>query len=161
MGALDPREHRFDLIWSEGAAYHLTFEGAMRAWRPLLPRGGVAVVSELSWFGPARPRPAADFWAAVYPAMGDEGENVERAERHGFDLVFTQRLPSTAWWQNYYGPLLERIEARTAAASPAMRQVIGETHREIDLFRRYSDAYGYTFYVLAGSGVLQSGVRRT
>ena len=151
MGSLDPREHRFALIWSEGAAYSLTFGGALRAWRPLLVPGGVAVVSELSWFGDERPPDAVSYWSQAYPAMAAEQENVAEAERHGFTALFTQRLPSEAWWAGYYTPLLGRLSSHESSPSPAMRTVVAETRREIDLFREFSDAYGYTFYVLRAS----------
>lgn len=148
MGRLDPAEHRFGLVWSEGAAYSLTFEGAMRAWRPLLPVGGVAVVSELCWFGADRPAAPRAFWEREYPAMATEAEDVARAERHGFRLLATERLSSEAWWTSYYDPLEERLVAHSHDDSPAIAQAVASTRREIELFRAFSDHYGYTFFVL-------------
>lgn len=148
MGGLDPHEHQFALIWSEGAAYNLTFDGALRAWRPLLPNGGLAVVSEMSWFGQVRPTEAAAFWAEAYPAMAGEEENIAAAERHGFTTLFTERLPTRAWWTNYYNPLLTRLTDHEGTRSPAIRAAITEIRHEIDLFRSYSGYYGYSFYVL-------------
>lgn len=148
MGSLDPGQHQFSLIWSEGAAYTLTFEGALRAWRPLLAEGGLAVVSEMCWFGDERPREAAAFWDEAYPGMAQEQENTAMAERLGFTTLFTQRLPASAWWDNYYNPLLARLPEHEDSPSPVMRAVVAETHQEIELFRRHSDSYGYTFFVL-------------
>ena len=116
-------------------------------WRPLMARGGLAVISELSWFTEHRPAPAVKFWQAFYPAMGDEEQNIDRAARTGFRAVLTERLPADAWWRNYYGPLRERI--RQMDATPANRRVLRETTQEIGLFERYSRHYGYTYYVLA------------
>jgi len=146
MAKLDWPPGSVDLLWSEGAAYNLGFSEALRAWRPLLAAGGVAVVSELSWFGPPAPGPARDFWAAAYPEMGTEQQNIERAGEVGFRVIITERLPSSAWWQNYYGPLRERM--RNLAATGVMQAVIQETKQEMALFEKYSDQYGYTFYVL-------------
>lgn len=148
MGSLDPDEYQFGLLWSEGAAYNLTFEGAMRKWRPLMTKGGIAVVSEMSWFGSDRPGDVLGYWNAAYPEMADEQTNRARAERNGFRLLFTERLPTEAWWDNYYGPLLERLDAQASAPSPTMREAVAETRQEIELFRRYSDYFGYSFYVL-------------
>ncbi|MCB1508232.1 MAG: class I SAM-dependent methyltransferase [Hyphomicrobiaceae bacterium] len=148
MGSLDARTHRFALLWSEGAAYNLTFEGAMKAWRPLMVDNGLAVVSELSWFGPERPAEAEAYWSAAYPQMADEETNLAHAERNGFRRIFTERLPDAAWWQNYYGPLAERLDAHQKSSSPMMQTAIAETRGEIDLFRAHSAHYGYTFYVL-------------
>ena len=148
MGALDPAVHRFDLLWSEGAAYNLTFAGALRAWRPLMADGGIAVVSELSWFGPERPREPAEFWGAAYPDMASEMSNQAAAEQLGYQVLFTERLPSRAWWANYYTPQSAQLDAHAGSSSKMLQSVIAETRQEMDLFRRFSDHYGYTFYVL-------------
>jgi SAM-dependent methyltransferase len=152
MGGLKPNQHQFSLIWSEGAAYNLTFDGALPAWRPLLVPGGLAVVSELSWFTDRRPAEPSGFWDAAYPAMGGEGENIETAERQGFEVLFVERLPAEAWWPNYYTPLLAGADRLEAQASPVMQDVITELRREAGLFRRFSDDYGYAFYVLRRPG---------
>jgi SAM-dependent methyltransferase len=146
MAALDWPAGSLDLLWSEGAAYNLGFECALRVWRPLLTVGGLAVISEMSWFTTARPQPAVEFWADAYPAMGGEAENVERAVRNGFEVLRTQRLPTEFWWRNYYEPLRTRM--RQVDATPAMAGVLEETETEITLFERFSDAYGYTFYLM-------------
>ena len=148
MGKLGWPDASIDLLWSEGAAYHLTFAGALGAWRPLLAPGGVAVISELSWFTPTPPAPAWEFWHAGYPTMGSEAENVAHAQAAGYEVLETRRLPAQAWWDNYYGPLLERMEQYQGISDPVMASVMVGTSVEIDLFREHSDAYGYTFYVL-------------
>lgn len=148
MGALDWPAASLDLLWSEGAAYNLTFQGALEAWRPLLDTGGVAVVSELSWFTDDVPEPLRAFWEAAYPAVGSEAVNVARAAESGFEVFGIHRLPQAAWTRNYYGPLLERIETLRPDAGEALLQVIRDTEQEITMFRQYSDHYGYAFYLM-------------
>ena len=58
------------------------------------------------------------------------------------------RLPFSAWWEEYYTPLLERVERLRPTADLALAAVLDETEREIDLFRRHGDSYGYVFYLL-------------
>jgi len=41
MGSLDWELESIDLLWSEGAAYNLTFEGALKAWRPFMAAHGI------------------------------------------------------------------------------------------------------------------------
>jgi len=149
MAALDWPPGSVDLLWSEGPAYNLGFGEALSAWRTLVAAAGVAVVSELSWFGQTAPGPARDFWAAAYPGMGSEQQNVDRAGEAGYRVIFTERLPSSAWWQNYYGPLRERM--RQVTATGVMQAVIQETEQEMALFEKYSECYGYTFYVMLQS----------
>jgi len=148
MGKLDPKQCQFDLIWSEGAAYCLTFEGAIRSWRPLLRQGGIAVVSEMSWFDANYPDELYRYWKEAYPEMSDEEGNRIIAERYGFELLAKKRLPTEAWWKNYYNPLLQLMEAHASTESKVLRETIEMTHQEIDLFRRFSDHFGYTFYIM-------------
>ncbi len=148
MGTLDWPAESLDLLWSEGAAYHLTLHGALARWRPLLATGGLAVISEFTWFTDNRPEPAREFWHAAYPSAGDEAENAARAEDAGFEVLAIERLPQSAWWDHYYDPLERRMLELRSKASAAMRHVIAETEAEIVLFRRYGQAYGYAFYVL-------------
>ncbi len=146
MASLDWAMGSIDLLWSEGAAYMLGFKSALQTWRPLLAVKGVAVISEMSWFADDVPGPARDFWQSEYPAMATETQNLALAKEAGFAHVFTERLPSNAWWENYYYPLQERMD--TVARTEMMQRLIRDTEKEMSLFERYSDFYGYTFYVL-------------
>lgn len=148
MGQLDWPDAAIDLLWSEGAAYHLTFPGALRSWHRLLSHGGLAIISELSWFNENPAVAARDFWAAAYPTLATEAKNAEHARDAGFDVIALERLPGEAWWPHYYGPLQARMESLRSSADPVMAQVIRDTEVELELFRNHSADYGYTFYVL-------------
>ncbi|MCA6503975.1 MAG: class I SAM-dependent methyltransferase [Pseudanabaena sp. M135S2SP2A07QC] len=146
MAKLDWADGSIDLLWSEGAAYNLGFEQALTIWRSLLTNTGLAVISEMSWFADHVPEPAALYWQNAYPMIANEAENSDRAHRSGFKVISTHRLPSQAWWKNYYEPLRE--QTRQVEISPVMQLVIDEIEEEMNLFERFSDFYGYTFYVL-------------
>lgn len=146
MAKLDWPVGSIDLLWSEGAAYNLGFEQVLKTWRPLLATSGIAVISEMSWFADDAPEPAIAYWQDAYPVMGTEAENVARANRSGFSVLSTHRLPSQAWWVNYYNPLRERMQQ--LEITPMTQSVIRETEEEMNLFEQFSDFYGYTFYVL-------------
>jgi len=148
MGKLNSHEHQFDLLWSEGAAYNLTFDVAMEKWRPLMADGGVAVVSEMSWFGAERPQKVLDYWGEAYPQMASETANIQSAERHRFEVLFTERLPAPSWWKYYYDPLLAKADALSEGASEKLQEAIDETRLETDVFRGGSNHFGYTFYGL-------------
>ncbi|PCC66391.1 Methyltransferase domain-containing protein [Nannocystis exedens] len=148
FGALDWPAESLDLLWSEGAAYHLTFAGALQRWRPLLARGGIAVISEAGWWTETPAAAAREFWAAAYPAMGTEAANAERAREAGFEVLAVRRLPARAWWDNYYGPRLGRVEEVRGTASAAMQAIIDAMEAEVAMFRAHGDDYGYSFYVL-------------
>lgn len=146
MANLDWPTGSVDLLWSEGAAYNLGFEQALKLWRPLLAKDGIAVISEMSWFVADAPETAIAYWQNAYPTMGTEEENTARAVRAGFNVLSTRRLPSQAWWVNYYGPLRQRMQQ--VENTPTMQTVVAETKEEMQLFEQFSDFYGYTFYVL-------------
>jgi len=148
MGHLDWPDASIDLLWSEGAAYNLGFACALRLWRRLLVDGGKAVISEMSWFAEKIPPAVSVFWNAAYPTMARERDNIAHAERAGFKVLATHRLPSALWWSNYYDPLMRRVDEIRAVVDPVMQSVIQETETEMDLFRQFSDLYGYTFYIL-------------
>jgi serine/threonine-protein kinase HipA len=61
-------------------------------------------------------------------------------------------LPSAVWWDEYYTPLEERMARLAPDADPDLAAAIVETRREIDLFRRFGDAYGYVFYLMRLAG---------
>lgn len=146
MAKLDWPVGSIDLLWSEGAAYNLGFEQALKTWRPLLANNGIAVISEMSWFTDHAPEPAIAYWQNIYPMMGTETENIDRANQSGFSVLSTHRLPSQIWWINYYEPLRERMQQ--CEITPMTQLVIHETEEEMRLFEQFSDSYGYTFYIL-------------
>jgi SAM-dependent methyltransferase len=139
-----------DLLWSEGAIYLLGFEQGLRLWRPLLAPGGCLAVSECSWLSADRPAAAAAFFAQGYPGMAGIKENVLRARAAGFEMLDHFTLPPAAW-EEYYAPFEERMARLAPEADRALAAVIAETRREIELFRRYGDAYGYVFYLMRPS----------
>lgn len=146
MGKLDWADASVDLLWSEGAAYNLGFEQALKLWRQLLANNGIAVVSEMSWFSDQVPESAIAYWQKAYPMIGSEAENIHRATRAGFGVLSTHRLPSSAWWINYYEPL--RKNMKQSETTPVTQAVIREIEEEMALFEQFSDFYGYTFYVM-------------
>ncbi|MFC1750919.1 hypothetical protein ACFL2V_19175 [Pseudomonadota bacterium] len=129
-------------------AYNLTFEGALKAWRPLMAENGIAVISELSYFSSEVPQPVRDYWQKAYPAIGTESDNSNRAYSSGFEVLGIHRLPSTAWWDNYYGPLRDNINSFKHSEDNVMQSVIKEIEEEMNLFEEYEKYYGYSYYIL-------------
>ena len=146
MAQLNWSVNSVDLLWSEGAAYNLGFGQALKIWWPLLASTGIAVISEMSWFADDVPETARIYWQNAYPGMGTEAENIAQAHKSGFRVSSTHRLPSEAWWVNYYEPLRKRMQQ--IESTSIIQSVIGETEEEIQMFEKFSDFYGYTFYIL-------------
>ncbi len=151
MGNLGWEPGSIDLLWSEGAAYNLTFEGALKAWRPLMANDGIAVISELCYFTNEIPEPVRDYWQKAYPAIGTESENAEHVKSAGFEILNIHRLPSKAWWDNYYGPLRANMDSFKRQEDDVMQSVIKEMEEEMQLFKEHEKHYGYSFYIMKAS----------
>ena len=148
MGSLDWKPETIDLLWSEGAAYNLTFKGALKSWRPLMAVNGIAVISEMSYFTSDVPESVRIYWQNAYPTIGTESENANHANLSGFEILGIHRLPSNAWWNNYYGPLRKNIESFKNSDDDIMQSVISETEEEMKYFEEYGDFCGYSFYIM-------------
>jgi len=153
MTNLSYEEGSFDLIWSEGAIFVIGFEKGLLKWRRLLTDKGYLVVSEMTWLRSDVPEEASAFMKQVYlgyPEIKTSEENIEIARNSGYRVVDFFVLPSKSWWDNYYTP----IEAKLPALKTKYRddkealQFIAFEEIEIEMFRKYSDYYGYVFYIL-------------
>ncbi len=148
MGKLDWEPGTIDLLWSEGAAYSITFKGALTAWRPFMAANGIAVVSEMNYFTGEVPEPVQDCMQMLYPDIKTEQENADIIVSSGFDVLGVHRLPSRAWWDNYYGPLRKNIASMKNSNDSVMQDVIRDTEEEMNCFEKYDDVYGYSFYIM-------------
>jgi trans-aconitate methyltransferase len=137
-----------DLLWSEGAAYNIGFANALATWAPALTAGGLAVVSELSWLTEQAPEAVREFFRSGYPDMQSVEHNRAVAERAGYRVLATHTLPRQAWVDGYYDVLTARAAALLDHPDPAVRDFAAATVREIEVFERSGDSYGYVFYVL-------------
>jgi len=149
MFALDFEARSFDAIWSEGAIYIMGFEHGLRTCQPLLKPGGYVAVTEVSWLRPQPPSEVQTFWAAEYPSMRTVEENLEIVRAAGYREIGHFVLPSSAWWEGYYTPQETRIAMLRTKYRDDMEatQLLDVSQLEIDLYRKYSDWYGYVFYV--------------
>ncbi|MDY6836688.1 MAG: class I SAM-dependent methyltransferase [Thermodesulfobacteriota bacterium] len=148
MGNLDWEPGSIELLWSEGAAYNITFEGALKAWRPLMASHGIAVISEMNYFTRDVPEALKAFMQKAYPAIKTEGENADIVNSSCFEVLGIHRLPSKAWWDNYYEPLRKRMTSFKTSKDSIMQSVISETEEEMNFFEEYDEFYGYSFYIM-------------
>jgi cyclopropane fatty-acyl-phospholipid synthase-like methyltransferase len=148
MGNLNWEPGTIDLLWSEGAAYNITFGGALKAWRPLMATNGIAVISEMNYFTSEVPEPVKIYMQKAYPAIKTEQENCDIINSSGFKVLGIHRLPSKAWWDNYYEPLRNNIESLKNSNDSVMQSVISESEEEMKFFEEYEEFYGYSFYIM-------------
>jgi SAM-dependent methyltransferase len=149
MGDLKLQDGSYDLIWSEGAAYSIGLERALQHWRGFLLPGGHLAFTELVWFQEGPPPEAVRYWAQGYPEMRLREAVGELIQGSGYELVEAFDLPPQDWWSHYYDPLEEKIPSfrETHVGEADAQAVADEVQEEMDMHRRFSHCYGYSFFV--------------
>jgi ubiquinone/menaquinone biosynthesis C-methylase UbiE len=150
MTALDYEDGTFDVVWCEGAIFIIGFERGLREWKRLLTDNGYLVVSEMSWLTPNPPEEVKNFLMEAYPAIKTINENLETIKKAGYRVISHFVLPKESWWDNYYTPIeakLTSLKRKYKDDKEALEHVAAE-ELEIEMFRKYSDYYGYVFYVM-------------
>jgi ubiquinone/menaquinone biosynthesis C-methylase UbiE len=139
-----------DLIWCEGAIYNMGVTEALRAWRSLLGPEGSVAFTEPVWLVDSPPSEIREWWLSEYPAITDVEGLRARVDAAGFRTVAWFPLPASAWWDEYYEPMLGAIESVKSrfAEDPAAGEVVAAAEAEIESFRRFGDSYTYSFFVV-------------
>lgn len=145
MTELPFANNHFDFILSEGAAYIMGFEAAIKAWQPLLKDGGFMAVSDLAWLTDTRPSEAVEFWANEYPDMQTVATRLAQINAAGYKVVEHFALSPEAW-QTYYEPL----KVRVAQIAPSMpnSQAIADIQTELDIYDRFLGEFGYQMFIV-------------
>ena len=153
MGEPPFADRTFDVVWSEGAAYAIGFERALRRWRRLLVDGGCLAVSELVWRVDSPPAEAKAFFEQAYSDMTTVEKRRALAVDCGYAIIDDFMVSEAGWSEHYYDPLAANVDRLLADAvdDPALREICAGMRREIDIYRNYSETYGYLFLVLQRS----------
>jgi len=150
MDDLPFEDAAFDVLWAESSIFVVGFEQGLLSWKRLLRPGGYVCLTEAVWFTD-RPSPeAVAFWNDCYPAIKAVPETCAIAEKAGYEVVATFRLPGSAWWDNYYMPLQKRLPElkKMAAGNPDAEGQVAFSEREIEIYREHGSEYGYEFFIL-------------
>ncbi|UPR59102.1 MerR family transcriptional regulator [Vibrio sp. ED004] len=99
----------FDLIWSEGSAYIMGVQKALKQWRKLLTDDGILVVNDLAWNTENPSKQIKAFWQKEYPDMTTVSERIKHAKAAGYQ-VLDEFAMSDAGWLAYYQPLQKQVE---------------------------------------------------
>ena len=139
----------FDLIWAEGSIYIIGFARGLESWKRLLTKRGYLAATELTWLKPNPPSELTEYWNEQYPPMTTTEKNLKVIRDCGYEVVGHFALPESAWWNDYYNPQEKRLSLlreKYRNDDEALAYLAFE-QEEIDIYRRFSDFYGYVFYV--------------
>lgn len=82
--------------------------------------------------------------------MMTEQETREMIQSSGYEILGTFRLPGPDWWTHYYTPLSRKLDVRSKdhAGNEDEMQLVLRLRMELEIHRKYSREYGYTFFVM-------------
>jgi len=140
----------FDIIWAESSIFIIGFEKGLIEWRKFLKKIGYLVVSELIWLREDPPKDLKKFWDSEYPSMRNNEDNINIIQKAGYNLINSFQLPESDWWSLLYTPLENRIGIlrEKHKNNEDFLMFLKSTQDEINYFRKYSDYYGYAFYIM-------------
>jgi SAM-dependent methyltransferase len=149
MDNLPFQEEEFDLIWSEGAIYHIGFNRGLKEWRKFLKMGGYIAVSEASWLTPERPAEIAAFWKDAYAEIDTIPNKVAQMQQAGYVPVATFILPDNCWTDHFYATQVKAQEEflRKHAGNRRAEGLIATERYQAQLYDQYKEFYGYVFYI--------------
>jgi SAM-dependent methyltransferase len=143
-------ENIFDIIWSEGALYFMGFQNGLKRCYQLLRDKGHLAVTELVYTADNPPDALITWFESVYPDIKSIKGNIEVIQKEGYKLITNFTLPESAWLDNYYMPIekeLPRLNKKYRGNEIALGVFEG-FRNEIDFYRKYSEFYGYEFFVM-------------
>jgi ubiquinone/menaquinone biosynthesis C-methylase UbiE len=150
MDKLDFQEKSFDLIWSEGALYIMGVEAALNYLKTFLKDSGYLVFSELCLFTDSPSAEVLSFFQSAYPAVKTVDQNLEMIKKAKYKVIDHFKLPESDWLDGYYAPLAKRLEMLKQKYSMDNEALatLEEDQKEIDFYKKHSEGYGYSFFVL-------------
>lgn len=149
MECLPFEDETFDMIWSEGAIYHIGFESGLQQWKRLLRDSGYLVVSEISWLTNERPAELTAYWTNNYAGIDLISNKIKTIEGCGYLPCAYFTLPSNCW-DNYYHPIIKKVAACIGRqpSNSAMGVFLDGILEELYMYQRYNNYYNYVFYIM-------------
>jgi cyclopropane fatty-acyl-phospholipid synthase-like methyltransferase len=150
MLAMDFKNNTFDIIWSEGALYFIGFANGLIKCNELLKEHGYLAVTEIVYSSPNPPAPLKQFFEKEYPDIGDIQSKIDLINRANLNLISHFTLPKSSWLENFYSPMEEAIMIlkKKYSSNEVALQVFEDSQNEINLYKEYSDYFGYEFFIM-------------
>ena len=147
---MDFAENIFDIIWSEGALYFMGFQNGLRRCHQLLKRDGYLAVTEIVYLVSNPPTLVIQYFEKEYPDIKVVKDKIELIQNEGFHLISNFTLPESSWLDSYYLPMeeeLSRLNKKYQGNEIALG-IFEEMKNEINFYKKYSDCYGYEFFIM-------------
>lgn len=153
MNNLPFDEDIFDIIWAEGSVYVMGIGRALELWKKHLKKNGYIIFSELCWLKNDRPEEIENYWNSFYGQMQSVDSIIKFLIDSDYKFIGSYVLPDEDWWEDYYTPLINRIinmKEKYAKDKEAL-EILDSELTETEMHKKYSDYYGYSFFVVRKS----------
>jgi len=150
MFDMDFEDNTFDIIWSEGALYFMGFQNGLRRCHQLLKDDGILAVTEIVYLVNNPPAPLIQYFDKEYPDIKVAKDKIELIQNERFHLISNFTLPKSSWLDSFYLPMeeeLTRLNKKYQGNEIALG-IFEEMKDEIDLYKKFSDFYGYEFFIM-------------
>jgi ubiquinone/menaquinone biosynthesis C-methylase UbiE len=147
---MDFEANTFDIIWSEGALYFMGFQNGLRGCHQLLKNNGFLAVTEIVYLVNDPPAPLIQYFEKEYPDIKTVKDNIDLIQNERFNLIINFTLPESSWLDSFYLPMeieLTRLNEKYQGNEIALG-IFEEMKNEINLYRKFSDSYGYEFFIM-------------
>ncbi|WP_404419124.1 SAM-dependent methyltransferase [Marinospirillum sp.] len=150
MDELDKITGTFDLIWSEGSAYIIGYEQALKLWRPLLTETGYLFISDLVQLSDELAPEARTYLEQEGVKFENMDDRVQQAKALGYQLIESFILPQQDWL-DFYADMeqqIKRLEPEVGKDHPALISL----SQEIDIYRHFGHQFGYACLLMQKAG---------
>ncbi len=147
---MDFEENTFDIIWSEGALYFMGFQNGLRRCHQLLKNDGFLAVTEIVYLVNNPPAPLIQYFEKEYSDIKAVKDKIDLIQNERFHLVFNFTLPESSWLDSFYLPMekeLTRLTKKYQGNEIALG-IFEEMKNELNLYKKFSDFYGYEFFIM-------------
>jgi len=89
------------------------------------------------------------WWSREYPAIADAAGVLRAILDAGYRVIESFVLAAEAWLEDYFGQMEAKIPDFPVEYErhEIALEIAAAAEMEISMFRRFSDAYGYAFFV--------------
>ena len=147
---MDFEENTFDIIWSEGALYFMGFQNGLKRSRQLLKNGGFLGVTEIVYLVNDPPAPLIHYFEREYPDIKTVQDKIDLIQNERFFLISNFTLPKSSWLDSFYLLMQEQLIRlnRKYQGNEIASGIFEEMKNEINLYKKFSDFYGYEFFIM-------------
>ena len=107
-------------------------------------------MTEIAYLVSNPPPPLVQFFEREYPDIQTVKDRLALIQNEGFRLISHFTLPESSWLDSFYLPMEEEIKRlnNKYQGNEIALSIFEEMENEINLYKEYSDFYGYEFFIM-------------